>query len=63
MLAGSKAQLARPDTLLIDDKDENIAEFVAAGGQGILVNRPWNKGHARADCTLEGVKHALEAYS
>lgn len=58
-----KSLLASPDTLLIDDKDENIEEFRAAGGQGILVSRPWNKAHARSNHTLEDVKHALEAYS
>ena len=38
-----KHLLARPDTLLIDDKDENVEKFIAAGGDAILVPRPWNK--------------------
>lgn len=47
-----KALLATPNTLLIDDKDENIEEFTAAGGQGILVPRPWNKRHRLSGETL-----------
>jgi len=55
-----KSLLAGPDTLLIDDKDENIAEFVAAGGCGILVPRPWNELHGWADEALQVVKNSLE---
>lgn len=62
MLRGSKAQLAGPNTLLIDDKDENIQEFVAAGGQGILVPRPWNELHDWANETLQVVKNSLENF-
>ena len=51
-----KSLLAKPDTLLIDDKDENVEEFVKAGGYGILVNRPWNKGYERADHTVEDLE-------
>lgn len=52
--------LAGPDCLLIDDRDENVAEFVAAGGVGILISRPWNRGRGWADDTLEVVKNSLE---
>ena len=55
-----KSLLAGSDTLLIDDKDENIEEFVAAGGQGILVPRPWNELHDWANETLQVVKNNLE---
>ena len=51
-----KSLLAKSDTLLIDDKDENVEEFVKAGGYGILVNRPWNKGYERADHTVEDLE-------
>jgi 5'(3')-deoxyribonucleotidase len=57
-----KSLLAGPDTLLIDDKDENIAEFVAAGGCGILVPRPWNELHGWASETLQVIKNSLEAF-
>jgi len=55
-----KRLLARPDTLLIDDKDENIDEFIEAGGHGILVPRPWNELHGWADEALQVVKNSLE---
>ena len=37
--------LARPDALLIDDSDLNIKKFRDAGGQALLVPRPWNSLH------------------
>ncbi len=55
-----KHLLARPDTLLIDDKDENIDGFVEAGGRGLLVPRPWNRAHSYADQTVGVVKKFLE---
>ena len=57
-----KFLLAGPNTLLIDDKDENVEEFRAAGGQAILVPRLWNKMHENADQTLNVVKTALEDF-
>jgi 5'(3')-deoxyribonucleotidase len=55
-----KSLFAGPGTLLVDDKDENITEFVKAGGMGILVPRPWNELHYRANETLEVVKKSSE---
>ena len=55
-----KLLLANSNTLLFDDKDENVEEFRAAGGQAILVPRPWNKLHSRADESLQVVKNSLE---
>lgn len=55
-----KHLLARPDTLLIDDKDENIDGFIEAGGRGLLVPRPWNRAHLQADRTVEVVREFLE---
>ncbi|KKM80651.1 hypothetical protein LCGC14_1337740 [marine sediment metagenome] len=57
-----KHLFANPDTLLIDDKDQNIEEFQAAGGQGILVPRIWNKDSYLASQTLKVVKRCLEDY-
>jgi len=45
-----KYLFAKPETLLIDDKDSNVEEFIAAGGDAILVPRPWNKLHKNKDC-------------
>ena len=55
-----KHLLARPDALLIDDKDENVEGFVAAGGQGILVPRPWNRAYKQADISANVVRESLE---
>jgi hypothetical protein len=57
-----KSLFAKPNTLLIDDKDQNIEEFEAAGGRGILVPRPWNKLHGWANETLQVVKNKLEEF-
>jgi len=55
-----KHLLARPDTLLIDDKDENVDGFREAGGKALLIPRPWNRAHFQADRTVEVVKEFLE---
>lgn len=41
----SKAVYAQPDTVLIDDNDKNVQEFIKGGGKAILVPRPWNNRH------------------
>lgn len=56
----SKSLFAGSNTLLIDDKDENVEEFRTAGGQAILVPRPWNKNHDCQRSTLDYVAHKLE---
>lgn len=55
-----KTSYAHSNALLIDDRDKNIDDFVAAGGQGLLVPRPWNRVHFCADKTLEVVEKFLE---
>ena len=57
-----KSLLAGPDTLLIDDKDENIEEFRVAGGEAILCPRPWNKDSHLASQTVKIVKKYLEVF-
>ena len=59
IIQASKALLAQPDTLLIDDKNENIDDFIAAGGRGILVPRPWNRFYDCADKTAQVVRDCL----
>jgi len=54
-----KSLLANTNALLIDDKDENVVEFRRAGGQAILVPRPWNQLHTRADKTAQEIKQQL----
>ena len=58
--SASKSLLAGPGTLLIDDRDKNVEEFIAAGGNACLVPRPWNKGYAMADKSADIVKAFLE---
>ena len=55
-----KKIFAGPDTLLIDDRDKNVEEFKAVGGQAILVPRPWNKNHDCQRSTLDYVIHKLD---
>jgi len=55
-----KHLLARPNMLLIDDKDQNVDEFREAGGRALLVPRPWNRLHQQADRTSQYVKEFLE---
>ena len=58
----SKALLAGPDRILIDDKNQNIYDFVMAGGQGILIPRPWNTLHNWSDIVLEVLDNNLENF-
>lgn len=37
-----KWKYAGPNTTLIDDKPENIIEFIKCGGKGLLYPQPWN---------------------
>jgi phosphoglycolate phosphatase-like HAD superfamily hydrolase len=45
IFTAAKDILATPTNWLMDDRNENIDEFEAAGGHGILVPRPWNRMH------------------
>jgi 5'(3')-deoxyribonucleotidase len=45
MLFGSaKRFLAGEDRVLVDDRDENICNFINHGGNGVLVPQLWNRG-------------------
>lgn len=55
-----KCLFATSNTLLIDDKDENIIDFAVAGGQSILVPRPWNIAYKSANQTVNIIKSSLE---
>ena len=38
-----KHLLARPGSVLLDDKDSNVEEFRDSGGSAFLIPQPWNK--------------------
>lgn len=42
ILTNHKHLLAKPNTLLIDDTETNVARFMKNGGRTILFPRPWN---------------------
>jgi hypothetical protein len=46
IMSASKSLLAKHDCMLIDDKDSNVDEFIAAGGKAFLIPRPWNRRFA-----------------
>lgn len=58
-----KTQLARPGTLLIDDRRENVERFEAAGGKGIVFPTLGNELFQMADDPVRYVKRMLEHYS
>jgi hypothetical protein len=46
LIGPCKHLVAGPGAVLVDDSDDNLVRFHRAGGQGVLVPRPWNSGHA-----------------
>ena len=61
LIGPPKHLCATPDSLLFDDNDEKVFAFRKAGGQAILMPRPWNKNHhiATAGLTTEYIKTEL----
>lgn len=53
IFAPSKKFCARPTSILIDDRDKNVDEFRAAGGQAFLLPRPWNSNHMHQENALK----------
>jgi len=60
-LTSQKHLLAAPDTVLIDDCDENIDRFRKAGGSAILFPQKWNSNHKILIDKVEYVKFYLQA--
>jgi 5'(3')-deoxyribonucleotidase len=56
----SKDIVAGPDTLLIDDRGKNVEDFREAGGQAILVPRPWNKNYEQSHRSLGHVEFCID---
>ena len=45
LIGPAKHFCASSDTVLVDDSDANVDAFHGAGGEAILVSRPWNSAH------------------
>lgn len=54
-----KFLLARSGVILIDDHDEQIDRFVAAGGFGISFPQPWNRSRIYVDDRLAWIRSQL----
>lgn len=58
-----KHVLARtPDSILIDDNQGNVDEWCKAGGEAILVPRPWNRLHGAYHIATLTVRSGLGAF-
>lgn len=59
MLGPHKELLAGSGLLLIDDSDDQVDAFRAAGGEAILFPQPWNRDHALVGERLARVREGL----
>lgn len=60
--ASAKQFMASSTSVLVDDKDSNVAEFIRAGGHSVLVPRPWNMDHAREYKLMRVLREGLVMY-
>lgn len=56
----AKKFLAAPNRLLIDDRDENVDNYISAGGPAILMPRMWNRRWERAHESLDVVLYKMK---
>lgn len=63
-LTHQKHELATPERLLLDDKDENVALFKQHGGKAILIPSPYNSRHKEYSNGhwLQGVKRQISKF-
>lgn len=48
----NKTFCSHRDSILVDDKDENVIQFRAEGGRAILIPRIWNSAHRHRDLDI-----------
>jgi 5'(3')-deoxyribonucleotidase len=61
VLTSRKELLAAPGCVLIDDTIRNLEKFEAAGGRGVLFERPWNTPGSRERAPHKQVLAQLKA--
>lgn len=61
LIGSCKEACAFPASVLFDDSEENLKKFQKAGGQGVLVPRPWNRLQDHADHSSGAVKGRMLA--
>ena len=61
LIGPAKEFCAGTNSVLIDDRAENIDDFERAGGGGILVPRAWNRQHKVAWDALRCVEQQIKA--
>jgi 5'(3')-deoxyribonucleotidase len=59
LFGSAKHFCAHAGSVLIDDRDKNIADFCKAGGRALLVPRPWNMGHSLGHSAVDQLDHLL----
>lgn len=59
ILTPHKSLFAKSNTILIDDRDENVEKFIQAGGQGIVFPTIGNSRHAHRDFPISRLEISL----
>lgn len=60
IIANKKHLLANPRSVLIDDTQNKISDWVYEGGHGILFPQPWNDNYKMTNDRMEFVKQEME---
>lgn len=62
IFAWGKGFIAGPGKLLVDDRDRNVDDFRAAGGQAVLVPRLWNRRYNDVITREFNLQEELKSY-
>lgn len=64
LIGPQKEFCANPRHILIDDFDKNVTKFAEAGGQSLLIPRPWNSRYLEVGQSVPNlIKNHLELYA